>query len=157
MSHYGKTLNIISHTFDQLNRTPRPVADAELLRPHSSSKVPLIAGEFVTDVAGKKYDRATDPTKPAYLVIEDCGDTGVQASGKVSAVRGFGYEADTLVFTAPGGGFTLGQSLMIGTVSINGKNHTGLVAHTGTNRVIGHVVALPSENNGYLRFLCTGV
>ena len=154
MANYNSKFEVIRPSLDSLIRAALPVTDAGLLNPLGTSPVPLLPGEFVEDAAGGKYARAdnTASTKLAYAVIEDQGDYGVQASGKLSALRGGTYEADTYLFAA--GLTTLGAPVEVGVVAVDGNNHSGLIANT-TGLVIGYVTKVAADNGGRLRFLQT--
>lgn len=155
MKNVNTQFEVIRPTLDELVRSALPLVNPQLVNPHSKSPLPLFPGEFVADAPGGKYDRATDAAKPAYAVIEDFGDYGVQASRKLSALRIGSYEANTGLFDP--GLTTLGAPVMIGDVNVgdagNPENHTGLVAHTGSNIIVGYVTKLAAENGGRLRFI----
>lgn len=152
MPNYSSKFEVVRPSLDQLIRAALPVTDPGLLDPQGTSPIPLLPGEFVEDAAGGKYDRASTITTLSYALIEDQGDYGVQASKKLSALRGGTYEADTYIFNA--GLTTLGAAVEIGTVAVDGINHTGLVANT-TGLVIGYVTKVAADNGGRLRFLQT--
>lgn len=158
MSYYNKSFEVIAPSLDNLQRRALPVSNVGFVTPGTASpNHPLIAGEFVADVAGGKYARATDATKLFYPVIEDYGDFGVQASKKISAIRFGSFEADTTVFDPAV--VTLGAALTIGTVSIGGVNRAALVAYPGSpagELVAGYVTKIAADNGGRLRFIRIG-
>jgi len=151
-TNYSSKFEVIRPSLDSLIRAALPVSASGLLNPTGTSPIPLLPGEFVADAAGGKYNRATVATALSYAVIEDQGDYGVQASQKLTALRGGTYEADTYLFAA--GLTTLGAPVQIGTVAVDGVNHTGLIAQT-TGLVIGYITKVASANGGRLRFLQT--
>jgi len=150
MASFDRQFEVVAPDLSVLFRKPLEVADLGLLDPESTSPVPLIDGEFVQLNAAYKYIRSVDPTKLSYATIEDRGDYGVQASRKLSALFLGSYEADTVVFNSAL--TTLGAPLMIGAVTIGGLVRAGLVAHTGSNIIIGYVNRTAATNGGRLRF-----
>jgi hypothetical protein len=155
MASFDRKFEIVYPTLDRLIRMPLEVGDLGLINPQSTVPVPLIDGELVFLNASGKYVRATDATAPAFFVLEDRGDYGVQASRKMSAVVGpTGFVANTIVFDAAIA--ALGQSLMLGTVNnaaVGSVNRAGLVPHAGANRRLGFVLRLPATNKNLLQFM----
>lgn len=155
MASFDRQFEVVRPSLDKLTRANLEVADTALLDPQSTSPLALIDGEFVQENGNYKLVRATSTTRPAYAVIDDRGDTGVQASRKLSILRVGGYEANTIVFDPTL--ITLGAPVMIGSVTLGGGARAGLIAHTGVNFVIGYITRLAASNGGRLRFLQTGV
>ena len=150
---------VFPSSWDRLMRPAMDVADRDLLNPHVAyPKVPLMDGEFMTENSEYKLIRATDvpSTCPAYAWLEWRGDLGAQGSGRGAILKGGTYEADTIMYY-DAGGFALHTALMVGPVTVDGLTRSGLVAHTGTNFVIGYITKLPASNGGRLRFLQTSI
>jgi hypothetical protein len=156
MASFDRKFEIILPTLDRLMRMPLEVSDLGLINPNGTSPVPLIDGELVFVDANFKWVRATDPTLPSFFIIEDRGDYGVQASRKMSAIVGPSFVADTIVFDTAIA--SLGQALDMGTVNnaaVGSVNRSGLVAHAGSNKILGYVMRLPASNGNRLRFIQT--
>jgi hypothetical protein len=86
-------------------------------------------------------------------VIDDRGDTGVQASKKLTAIQGGGgFLCDTVVFDTAI--VTRGVPVMYGAVTLEGSR-AGLIAHTGSNIVIGYTMKVAAENGGKLQVFVT--
>jgi hypothetical protein len=156
MASYDRKFEIVQPTLDRLTRKPLEVADVRLLDPHNLAVVPLIDGELVQVNATYKWARAADAAAPSFFTLEDRGDTGVQASRKLSAIMGGGaFECDTIVYNT--GLVTLGAAVQLGTVnnSLSGSvNRAGLVASAG-GLVLGYVMRTAATNGGRLRILQT--
>lgn len=149
--HYGNKFEVVRPSLDALTRMVLPMADTALLDP--TNAIPLIAGEFLQINSQYQWMRAASPTALAFCNIEDQGDYGVQGAGKVTCLAGGTYEANTLVFDTAL--TTLGAPVMLGTVNndLTGEvDRSGLIAHTGTNLVIGFVSRVASNNGNKLRF-----
>lgn len=156
MASYDRKFNVLFPSLDRLIRQDLEVSDLGLINPTGTSPVPLIDGELVIMDASNKWIRATDPALPAFHVIEDRGDYGVQASRKMAAIvsPGMNFQAETIVFDTALA--TLGQALMGGAVNnaaVGGVARRGLVAHTGSNVKLGFVLRLPAGNRNLLTFI----
>jgi hypothetical protein len=88
-------------------------------------------------------------------------DVQAMAQGKAPVIWLGHYEADTRVFDAAvtlGSGAaitTVMQPLKVATITVDGRNYSGLVGHGGsadTDPVVGYVTRLPADNGGKLRF-----
>lgn len=157
MASFDRQFEVVRPTLDRLTRQALEVADVRLLDPHNTDVVPLIDGEFAQEDATYKWVRATDAARPSHAVLEWRGDTGVQASRKLSVLRLGGYEADTIVFDAAL--TTLGAALGLGTVNnaaVGSVARAGLIA-VGGNLRIGFITRTAATNGGRLRFLQTQV
>ncbi len=158
MASYDRKFEIVQPSLDVLTRRVLTVSDVRLLDPTNTAVVPLIPGELVQLTSEYKYARASDAAVPSYFTIEDRGDMGVQASRKLSALMGPTFEADTIVFDTAL--LTLGAKVMYGAVNnaLSGSlARAGLIAHTGSNFVIGYITRLAAANGGRLRIIQTGL
>lgn len=157
MSTNDRRFEVVYPTsWDRLMRPAMEVADKDILNPQvASPKVPLMDGEFMTENSEYKLIRATDTTAPAYAWLEWKGDMGVQGSGRGAILKGGTYEADTIMFL--GTSLVLHSPLMVGSVTVDGLTHSGLILRTGSNLILGYVTRLSANNGGRLRFLQTAV
>lgn len=157
MSTNDRRFEVVYPTsWDRLMRPSHEVADKDLLNPNVAyPKVPLMDGEFLQLNSEYKLVRATDLAAPAFAWMEWRGDMNVQGSGVGAIIKGGTYEADTIMYDIAS--LAVGSPLMIGTVTVDGLSHTGLVLHTASNWIVGYVQKMPASNGGRLRFLQTGV
>lgn len=141
-------------TMDRLVRRPIKIDNTALLNPNSTSPLALCDGELVKFTATGTVTRATAATEPAFFCIDDRGDTGVQASRKLSVIQGGGgFSCKTVFFNA--GLTTVGAPVMWGSVTVESLSRSGLIAHTGSNIVIGYVIGLSALNNSKLEVFVT--
>lgn len=156
MASYDRKFEVVQPTLDRLVRKPLEVADVRLLDPTNTAVVPLIDGELVFMDSTYKWARASNAAHPSFFAIEDRGDTGVQASRKLSAIMGGGaFEADTIVYATAL--TTLGAAVQLGTVNntLSGSvNRAGLVASAG-GLILGYVTKVAANNGSRLRILQT--
>jgi hypothetical protein len=149
-----RKFEIVRPTLDRLVRVPLEVANTALLNPNSTSPLALCDGELVQLDSSYKWARASDAAKPSFFVIDDRGDTGVQAARKLTAVMAGGsFLANTVFFNS--GLTTVGTAVMYGDVTVESQTRAGLIAHTGSNVIIGYVTKLAAVNNSKLQFICT--
>jgi len=144
------------------------LADRTLVDP--TNALCLVDGEWMAIGVGYKMSRASAVGTPgarasvrSFPLWMERGRYDVQAIAQTKApVIWLGhYEADTRVYDAS---VTLGsgaaitsvmQPLKVATITVNGRNYSGLVGHGGsadTDPVVGYVTRLPAENGGKLRF-----
>ena len=158
MASYDRKFEVVRPSLDRLVRAPLEVSDTRLLDPTGASGavVPLIDGELVQLTTAYKWNRASSASIPSFFAIEDRGDSGVQASRKLSAIMGGGaFECDTIVYATAL--TTLGAAVQQGTVnnSLSGSlARSGLVASAG-GVIIGYVTRVAATNGGRLRILQT--
>jgi hypothetical protein len=153
MANYDRKFEIVRPSLDKLTRASLELANPLLAGPTPASGVPFIPGELVTFDATYKLIRATVDTAPSYFVIDDRGDTGVQASRKLSVVMLGTFEADTIVFDTTL--TTLFTPVKLGTVNnatIGGVNRSGLVDQAGSGIILGYITRVAASNGGRLRF-----
>lgn len=152
----------------QVQRRDFPLADQTLADPLNG--LALVDGEWVTLNASSQLVRATNiasagnrASVASYPVWAERGRTDVQAMSqrKVPIFFMGQYEAETRVFDATaalGSGAaitTMQQGLKVATITIGGRNYSGLVGHGGTgdsDPIVGYVTRLPASNAGQLRF-----
>lgn len=133
--------------------------------------VALVDGEWLILNATYKLVRATniaaagDPAlQTSYLLFAERGRYDVQALAqrKMPIIFMGDYAGDTRIFDAAavvGGGAAIsfaGQPLKVATITIGGRNYTGLVGHGGAadpHPIVGRVTRLPAANGGKLQFV----
>lgn len=156
MAAYDHKFEIIQPDWGQLIRFSCTVADPTLLNPTNSNA--FIDGEFMQlNNVGKLIRGATD-TKPSFPLIDDRGDTGVQAHKKPTIILGpRGYRAKTVVYADALAGVAFGTYLETATVNISrlgGVARWGLQAYTSKLKH-GIVLKAPAVagNNAPLEYL----
>lgn len=145
------------------------LADATLANPHNA--IALVDGEYMVLDNNYKLVRATDITTPgnratqhSYPLFAERGRTDVRAQADVKMPIVFmgDFESDTRIFDAAaalGSGAAItfaGQPLKVATITLGGRNYTGLVGHGGsadTDPIVGRVTRLPASNGGKLRYV----
>jgi hypothetical protein len=150
-------------------RRDLPLAVPALADPLNA--VALVDGEWVTLDSSYKWIRASDVATPgaaatlsSWPVFHERGrsDRMGMAEKKTTAIFRGEYEMDTRIFDAAAdvtGGdpiTTVLQPLMVATITMSGRNFTGLVGHAGsgsTAPIVGYVTKLPANNGGKLRFI----
>lgn len=149
-----RKFEVLRPTLDRLCRAPLEVANKALLNPSSTSPLALVDGELVSLDSTGKWIRTTSATIPAFFNIEDRGDTGVQASGKLAAIVGGGsFWANTVIYDDTT--LVVGSPLMWGTVTVESLARSGVLLRTGSNLILGYVLKLPANNGGKLQFINT--
>lgn len=150
-----RKFEVIRPTLDRLCRAPLEVANPAILNPMSTSPLAIVDGEFVSLDGAGKWVRTTTALLPAFAVIDERGDTGVQASRKLTAlVSGGSYWANTVIYDATS--LVAGSPLMWGSVTVEGvAGRSGLVLRTGSNTILGYVLKLAATNAGKLQFIST--
>ncbi|RLA42221.1 MAG: hypothetical protein DRQ64_00090 [Gammaproteobacteria bacterium] len=157
MASFDRQFEVVRPSLDKLTRMSLEVADGRLLDPSNTAVVPFIDGEFAQEDATYKWVRAADFARPSSAILEWRGDTGVQASRKLSVLRVGGYEADTIVFDPAL--TTLGAAVQVGVVNnaaSGSVNRAGLIA-SGGGLILGYITRVSASNGGRLRFLQTQV
>lgn len=152
-----------------IQRRDFSVADAALVNPLNA--LAFVDGEWVTLNDANQLVRATTIGTPGNLaakisfpLFSERGRTDTQSMGskKMTVLYLGQYEADTRIFdaasTSGGAAITqVGQPLTVATITLGGRNYSGLVgcvtAGTGNNLIVGYVSRLPSVNGGKLRFV----
>lgn len=141
-------------------------ADKNLLDPaylsHATTPT-LVDGEWVTYNDAGKIVRAADLTqvagtvaaKRSFLWWEEVGRYDVQAIQQGNIMLLGAGEFNTLIFdSALNGGISDGmQALKVAVVVIDGIKRSGLIAHSGTDQIVGYSTLLPAKNGGKLRFV----
>lgn len=152
MASFDRKFEIIMPSdYATLYRSSVSVADLSLLDPLSTTPPALVDGELTAINSTGKLIRATDPTALSFFYFEDRGDYGVQASRKAAIIRIGGFVANTILFDAAL--TTVGAAVMHGDITTaDGLTRRGLVAHTGSNLVIGYVTKTAANNGGRLQF-----
>ncbi len=150
-------------------RRDLPLADKSLAEPLNA--LALIDGEWMTidtsyklvraSVIGTPGNAATVKSFPAW---HERGRTDrlAMADRKTTIIMRGEFEWDTRVYdtsvvVGSGAAITaIMQPLKVATITIGGRNYSGLVGHGGsadTNPVVGFVTRLPASNGGKLRFI----
>lgn len=151
-----------------VQRADFPLVDPTLANPLNA--VALVDGEWMTlNTTGTKIQRATDIATPddeatalSWPLWAERGRTDVQAIGgrKMPLLWMGAWEFNTRIFDASaavGTGSTItaiGQPLKVATITLGGRNYTGLVGSDSSDSgaiVVGYVTKLPADNNGKLR------
>ncbi len=145
------------------------LADKTLAEP--LNPVALVDGEWMTINSAYKWVRATDVTSVGALATvrsfvnwleRGRSDRLGMAERKTTGLFRGEYEADTRIFDASvalGSGAIISavmQPLKVATITLGGRNYSGLVGHGGsadTSPVVGYVTRLPSANGGKLKFI----
>lgn len=153
-----------------LTRRDFPLADATLADPLNTT-TGTVDGEWMTLNSSYQLIRGANIAAPGNAATVRCfplwaerGRYDVQAiaSRKMPIIFLGQYEFDTRIFDAAlvvGGGAAIAtvlQPLKVASITIGGRNYTGLVGHGGaadTNPVVGYVTRLPANNGGKLRFI----
>lgn len=150
----------------RVDRKDFPLADTTLLNP--SNSVALVDGEWMTLNSVGKLVRASTVGTPGnqassellYPIWAERGRYDIQAIGKAPVLWMGDWEADTRIYDATavvGTGLAItaiGQPVKVATITLGGRNYTGLVGHGGsadTSKIVGYVTKLPSANGGKLR------
>ena len=148
--------NLVSE-FTSIHRRSFELNDATLLDPSGAD--PLVLGEWLEllPTGGGKMIRgasgAAGSLVPSFPVFSERGRYETQALGKVPMLYMGAFEADTKIFDATGI-VTVGQPLMVADTGVGAQR--GLKLHTGAGvLVVGYVTRLPTNNNGFLRFIRT--
>jgi hypothetical protein len=159
-----------------VHRRDFPLADKTLANPQNA--VAIVDGEWLIVNAAGKSLRASDVTTPGAVALQGAkpvrsfpcfaerGRSDVQAMSDVKMPILFlgQYEFDTRIFDAAvavSGGAAItyvGQPLKVATITMSGRNFTGLVGAddigaADTDPVVGYVTRLPANNGGQLRFM----
>lgn len=148
------------------------MADPTLLNPLNA--VCVIDGEWMTLNSSYQLIRASTiasvgngATLKSFPVFAELGryDTRSQSKYPLPVLWRGDWEFDTRVYDAsavvtnPGTGAAITfvmQGVKAATVSIGGRNYTGLVGHGGStdsSPVVGYVTRLPANNGGKLRII----
>ncbi len=144
------------------------LADPTLANP--TNAVALVDGEWMTFDSNGKVVRASTigtgdnlATVQSWPMWANRGSTDIQAMGqrKVPLLWLHSWEFDTRVFDASkalGSGAAItavGQPVKVATITVSGRNFTGLVGHGGAGSdaspIVGYVSKLPANNGGKLR------
>lgn len=161
-----------------VHRRDFPLVNPALANPLNA--VALVDGEWMYVTAAGQLQRASDVTTPgaqavnlpgnkpirSFPTFAERGRSDVQAmSGTKVPILFLGqYEFDTRIFDAAavvGSGTAItyvGQPLKVATITIGGRNYSGLVGSSdiggadGTP-IVGYVTRLPANNGGQLRFM----
>lgn len=156
-----------------VHRRDFALADKTLANPLNA--VALVDGEWMTINSSLQALRATDVTTPGaepgnytFLLnptFAERGryDTQAIAGTKFPLLWLGEYEFDTRIFDATtvvgtGAAITLvGQPLKVATITLSGRNFTGLVGavynEAAPTKFVGYVTRLPTNNSGKLRFV----
>lgn len=153
----------------QIWRKDLPLADKTLAEPLNA--VALVDGEWLTmnsayqwvraSVVGTPSDPALVRSFPLFLERGRSDRLGMADRKSTCLFRGE-FESDTRIYDAAlvvGSGAviaTVMQPLKVATITLGGRNYSGLVGHGGsadTNPVVGYVTRLPAVNGGKLRFI----
>lgn len=142
-----------------------PLADRALADPLNA--VALVDGEWMIQNASHKAVRATNigsvgavAAGRSWPLWAERGRTDVQASGKVPLIWIGSWEFDTRIYdmtATPDNGVAItaiDQPLKVATITLGGRNYTGLVGHGGSGDasvVVGFVTRLPANNGGKLK------
>lgn len=156
-----------------IQRMNLPLADPTIADPLNA--VALVDGEWMNlNTTGTALERATDITTPgavttglSYPCWNERGRSDVLATGeRRTVVLWLGaWEFDSRIYDAAAvvsGGLAItavGQPLKVATITLGGRNYSGLVGHGGspatggtdTEPVVGYVTKLPANNGGKLR------
>lgn len=150
-----------------IQRADFPLADPNLADPLNA--VALVDGEWMKLDASYKIVRAStigsvgnEATARSYPLWAERGRYDVQALGerKMPVLWLGNWEYNTRIFDASavvGSGAAISavdQPLKVATITLGGRNYTGLVGHGGssdTSIVVGYVTRLPTANGGKLR------
>jgi hypothetical protein len=153
----------------QVQLRDKILADGTLVNPLNA--VALVDGEWMTTDSSDKAIRASaigTPGNPAtvmsFPLFAERGRTDVQARAErgVPLIMFGEWEADTRIFDATavvGAGAAITaqwQPLKVATITIGGRNYTGLVGHGGsadTAPISAYVSKLPAANGGKLRIV----
>lgn len=145
------------------------LADKTLADPLNA--VALVDGEWMRLDGNYKQVRASaigavgDPALVGgFVLFAERGRYDVQAMAETKMPLIFmgDFEADTRIFDAAvviGSGAavtTALQPLKVATITIGGRNYSGLVGHGGAadpHPIVGRVTRLPAVNGGKLRFM----
>lgn len=148
------------------------VANPDLLLRSASPSTYLVDGEWLSfQTTNRKLVRASDVTTPdavgARMSFPMWGETGrtdtLGLSGRKVPVLYLGsFVLDTKMFSASvvaganGAAITaIGQRVKVATITLNGRNFSGLVGMgavgTDNDLAVGYVEELPTNNGGYLR------
>lgn len=138
------------------------LADKTLLDPRGATA--LVDGEWGYNNDAGLFVRASDiatpgnaATRKSYPVWAEPGRTDTQSIRKVAALRYGSWEADTRIFDAAavvGGGAAItqtGQALKVATITVGGRNYSGLVGAGASDVIVARVEKLPALNGGKLR------
>lgn len=153
-----------------IHRRDFPLADPTLANPGNA--LCLVDGEWMTLDANGKLVRATDvtnvgdaATKLAFPLFAERGRYDVQAMAerKMPVLFMGQYEFETRIYDATanidGSGNaainTILQPLSVMTITLGGRNYTGLVgrALSANVPIVGYVTRLHGSNGGRLRFI----
>lgn len=150
-----------------IQRADFTLADPDLANPLNA--VALVDGEWMKLDANYKIVRATtigtvgnEAAARSYPLWAERGRTDVQALGerKMPVLWLGNWEFNTRIYDASavvGAGAAItavDQPLKVVTITIGGRNYTGLVGHGGSGDsalVVGYVTRLPAANGGRLR------
>lgn len=155
--------NLVSE-FQTIQRRPFELAVPAILDPNNVR--PLVIGEWLQLDSAYKMARGGDDNAttddeaivPSYVYFAEQGRYEVQAIQKGPFLYGGWFEADTKIMDAAAHGAisTIGQPVYVADVDVGGIVRRGLAGITtpaaGTI-VMGYVSRLPSNNNGFLRFV----
>jgi hypothetical protein len=138
-----------------------PLADTTLLDPRLSTC--LVDGEWVRLTDARLLVRATnvasagDPaTVKSFPLWNEPGRSDTQAIRKMTGIRFGSWEADTRIFDAAavvGGGAAItamDQPLKVATITLGGRNYSGLVGAGASDIIVARVSKLPANNGGRL-------
>jgi len=143
--------------FQTIHRRPFEMSAPEILDPNGLR--PIVDGEFLSLTAttykmkrdGDNNAGTPDPSAaPTFAYFAERGRYEVQALAKGPFLYLGWYEADTKIMDA--GGAAVGDALEVVDIDIGGIIRRGLKKATG-GYVVGYVTRLPTENNGWLRFI----
>lgn len=152
MTVVDRKFAVLHPTLDRLCRPALKIDNTALLNPNSTSPLALVDGELCQLTATGTVTRATDEAKPSWFCIDDRGDTGVQAARKLTLIMAGGaFIANTVLFNS--GLTTVGAKVMFGSVTIDVAGRAGLIAHTGSNVVVGYVLKVAAANGGLLQIV----
>jgi hypothetical protein len=148
-----------------VERSAFELVDRTLANPDNA--VALVDGEWMTlNSTGLKVQRATaiasvgdQATQMSFPWWQERGDSSVQANGKGAILSHGDWVADTNIYNSTlavgsGAAMTLLGPVKVATITLGGRNYSGLVGHGGsgdTAIVVGYVALLPSNNGGRLR------
>lgn len=156
---------------DILATQRRDFALADKTLAQALNPLALVDGEYVVLDNTYKLVRASAIGAPAalatqtgFVLFAERGRYDIQAMAqtKMPVVFMGEFEADTRIFdaalvTAGGAAITFaGQPLKVATITLGGRNYSGLVGHGGaadTSPIVGRVTRLPASNGGKLRYI----
>lgn len=130
----------------------------------------LVDGEWLTLNAAERAVRAANigaagnvpaATDLCFPVWSPQGATDAQVSSMVPLIWAGAWEFETRIFDAAaavGAGAAISarwQPLKVASITLNGRNYSGLVGHGGVgvdpDRIVAHVTRLAVNNRGWLR------